>query len=109
MAKNESEAAVAVATKAPERAAPATKTPEQWKAVAFPASGKKARPHVSLWQHNAAAALHGWAKHQHHAGAPMQLTGEDYFAALVAASEPTGKAGDYVPHPAALSPYAGKV
>lgn len=109
MAKNESETAAAVATKGAERAALETKTPDQWKAVAFPRSGKKGRAHASLWQHNAAAALHGWDKHAHHEGAPMQLTGDDYFYALVAASEPTGKAGDYVPHPAALSPHAGKV
>lgn len=107
MAK-ESEAAQAAATKAPVHAAPETKTPEQWKLVAFPAGGKKKnRPHERRWQHDAAAALHGWTTHAHHAGAPMQLSGADYYEALVAASEP--KSGRYVPHPAALSPHAGKV
>ena len=82
------------------------RTPEQWRAHAFPNGGRdNKRLHPSLWQHSAAAALHGWDAHVHHVGAPMQLSGEDYFAALVSASEPDAK-GNYRPHPGALSPHA---
>lgn len=56
------------------------------------------------WQHNAASALHGWREHEHHAGAPIQLTGKAYRNALRAAAEPNAT-GNYVPHPAALSPH----
>jgi len=83
--------------------------------------------------HNGAAALHGWAEHAHHEGKPIQLSGDDYKAALKAASapitraldkdgKPTGEpvdsleaanAGiptitDYEPHKPALSPHKGK-
>lgn len=87
---------------------------------------------VYSWQHNAAAQLHGWAAHEHHAGAPIQLTPAEYQAALKAASEEVtrvvekdGKPGAvvdaasvksingtkplvsrYEPHKAALSPHA---
>jgi len=57
------------------------------------------------WKHAAARALHGWAEHAHHTGAPMELSAEDYAAALEAACNP-GKSGSYEPHPAALSPHA---
>lgn len=56
------------------------------------------------WQHNAAAALHGWGDHAHHAGKPMQLTAKAYRNALRAAANPDVK-GNYVPEPAALSPH----
>lgn len=82
------------------------------------------------WQHNAAAALHGWAEHEHHEAKPMHLSAEDYRAALLAASNPVtrvigkdGKLGekidsheaaakgipthtDYEPHAPALSRFA---
>lgn len=82
----------------------ALKTPEQWRDIAYKAD-KRGRQHASVWQHNAASAVHGWAEHAHHEGAPMLLTGEDYYAALVAASQPDEK-GNYVPHRAALSKHA---
>lgn len=40
------------------------------------------------WQHNAAAALHGWAEHEHHEAAPIALSLDDYKLALLAASAP---------------------
>lgn len=82
------------------------------------------------WQHAAAAALHGWAEHEHHAGEALKLSAEDYKKALLAASEPVtrivgkdGKPGDktnsedaanrgiqtvtdYEPHAAAVSPHS---
>ncbi len=99
-------AAAAAAETAPSVPAAVTQAPEEWAAQAFPPVGaKRDRNHPSLWQHAAAAALHGWAEHAHHAGAPMRLSAEDYFAALVAASEPDTQ-GNYRPHPGALSRHA---
>ena len=59
-----------------------------------------------LWEHEAAAVLHGWTKHAHHAGEPMQLSRQDYESALKAAGVTNAK-GEYMPHPAALSPHKG--
>ncbi len=84
-------------------------------------------------QHLAAAELHGWAEHAHHEAKPIQLSKEDYEAALHAAYHPVtrviGRDGkptggpidsldaankgtatitDYEPHKPALSPYKGK-
>lgn len=88
--------------------------------------------------HAAAEALHGWREHEHHEGAPIQLTADEYTAALKAASAPVTRVADdverngekysngadinshkaaelgvpvvtdYEPHPAALSPHRGK-
>lgn len=58
------------------------------------------------WRHNCAAKLHGWAEHKHHAGADIELSAEDYAAALKAVEEPDAK-GNYVPHVPALSPFKG--
>lgn len=83
-------------------------TPDHWARIAFPVTKRgnlSALPHPNYWQHKAAAALHGWAAHEHHAGAPMQLTAEAYYEALVAASKPN-KSGEYIPHFPALSPHA---
>ena len=80
------------------------RTPDAWAQAAFP-PGPRNMPHPQRWQQDAAAALHGWGDHEHHAGAPMQLTGVDYYQALVAASEPN-KDGHYVPHFPALSPHS---
>lgn len=50
------------------------------------------------WQHNAAAALHGWGGHgvadghEHHEGKPIELSRDDYKAALLAASSPVVRA-----------------
>ena len=58
-------------------------------------------PAIPNWQHGAAAALHCWDLHEHHAGGPLLLTESDYLAALKAAEGPS-----YKPHAAALSPHA---
>lgn len=83
-------------------------------------------------QHMAAEALHGWKEHAHHTGKPIELSADDYKAALHAAYHPVtrvvdkdGKRGvkidsleaankgtptttDYEPHPAALSIHNNK-
>lgn len=51
-----------------------------------------------MWRHAGASALHGWAEHAHHEGEPMQLSAEDYAAALEAAEQSNPK-----PHGPALS------
>ncbi len=76
-----------------------TRTPDEWAREYFPASDK-GRLHPRLMNHGAANGGHGWALHEHHAGAPMQLTREDYLAAIRAALT-----SPFAPHPAALSPY----
>jgi hypothetical protein len=58
-------------------------------------------PAIPAWQHGAAAGLHAWELHEHHAGGPLLVTESDYLAALKAAEGPT-----YEPHKPALSPYA---
>ena len=79
------------------------RTPAEWAAQCFPA-GTRGMPHPKLWQHKAAAALHGWGDHEHHAGEPIKLTGEEYYGALVAASEPATD-GNYLAHLPACSPH----
>lgn len=69
--------------------------------------GRAAPASTYSWQHNAAAQLHGWPQHEHHAGAPIRLTREDYELALAAAEAPD-PAGEYEPHEAALSEHKGK-
>ncbi len=95
-------------------------------------SGETTTLEVFSPQHMAAAALHGWDKHTHHEGKPIELSADDYKAALHAAYNPVtrivdkdGKPGavtdsheaaakgiptvtDYEPHAAALSPHNGK-
>jgi hypothetical protein len=58
--------------------------------------------------HEAAAVLHGWAEHEHHTGKTIELSRSAYQGALNAASHFAEGTGDYVPHPAALSPFKGK-
>ncbi len=60
-------------------------------------------------QHMAAAQLHGWNDHRHHAGADYAMTEEDYDAAIKAAARPvkcTDGRSRYVPHDAACSEHA---
>jgi len=88
---------------------PEVKSPEDW---CF-ALGLHSRPKLSkdkklklsnavpCWQHGAAAGLHCWHLHEHHAGSPLLMSESDYLAALKAAEGPT-----YEPHKPALSPYA---
>jgi hypothetical protein len=73
----------------------------EWRSLLFQPS-PRGRLHPQLWRHGAADALHQWALHQHHTGAEMRLTRDDYEAALAAASSPD-KAGSYQPHEAALA------
>ena len=88
------------------------RSPGQWAAILFPAS-ERGRLHADAWKHGAAEGLHGWMTHEHHAGAPIELTREDYESALRAAetlvtvTDEATKATTqtYVPHPAALSPH----
>ena len=115
--KNEREAATA----APAVSSSAEKrTPEEWAGVCGQRRPKTFEETVTtvngkpfdvvgpyLWEHEAAAVLHGWALHAHHAGEPIKLTRADYEAALKAAGVTNDK-GEYVPHPAALSPHKPK-
>ena len=60
-------------------------------------------------QHMAAAQLHGWNDHRHHAGSDDAMVEEDYEAAIKAAMRPvkcTDGRSRYVPHDAACSKYA---
>jgi len=82
-----------------------SRAPEAWAAEIFPPS-EKGRQHRDLYLHGAAAALHGWLLHEHHQGAPMALTRDDYCAALEAARRVSGNT--YAPHPAALSPHVAR-
>ena len=80
---------------------PRAMSPGEWCAAIFPS---ESRPHPDLWKHEAAAALHGWAAHRHHAGQPIQLTRADYEAAvaIVEGVQP------YTPHQTALSEHRGE-
>lgn len=51
------------------------------------------------WAHAAADTMHGWAAHAHHTGEPMQLTADDYAAAVRLATRRNAF------HPPALSPH----
>jgi len=46
------------------------------------------------WQHQAAAALHGWVEHEHHEAKPVDLSLDDYKKALLAASSPVVRAAN---------------
>ncbi len=64
-----------------------------------PKLGKLKRTKHPIWQHAAAAALHGWEQHKHDAAAPLELSETDYRAALKAIEgQPPLQ-----PHKAALS------
>jgi hypothetical protein len=80
---------------------PETRSPAEWSREFFPPSDRGSL-NKHLYRHGAAEALHGWTLHEHHAGAPIQLTREDYVAAIKAATTP---ANTFAPHPAALSPF----
>lgn len=55
-------------------------------------NGQAVDMNLFSWQHNAAAALHGWAEHEHHEGKPLELSRDDYKKALLAASAPVVRA-----------------
>lgn len=72
-----------------------TYSPAQWAKAMFPRTARGHWPR-NYWQHRVAEVLHGWARHEHEEGKPMQLSAADYEAAIKAASK--GK-----PHPPARS------
>lgn len=81
------------------------KSPDDWmhalqKFKVGPKVGTRPRVKIPFWQHNAAAALHGWKQHQHDTPEPLLLTEKNYLAALAAVEKP-----HLMPHPGALSPY----
>jgi hypothetical protein len=77
--------------------APTTQPPEGWAAVAF--APQNGQPHLDVWKHTRADALHHWTDHARLTGAPMQLSRTDYDAAVVAALASSI-------HLPALSPFA---
>lgn len=55
-------------------------------------NGQSVDMSANSWQHNAAAALHGWAEHEHNEAKPIELSLDDYKKALLAASVPVVRA-----------------
>jgi hypothetical protein len=82
-----------------------TKSPRQWFQELAPTEEDKPSRLQRLTSHQAAAAVHGWQIHSHHAGAPIQLTRADYEQAIVGATSGLGRAGIHRP---ALSPHKMK-
>lgn len=77
--------------------------PSEWADRLFPTtvSGSgRVSLHADRWRHEVAAVLHGWTEHEHHAGAPMALSRDDYDLAILAVE-------DAIPHEPALSPFKG--
>jgi hypothetical protein len=66
---------------------PATRTPTEWAADIFPPS-PRGRTHPELWKHGAAVALNRWVEQAHQQGAPVQLTRDEYQAAIDGACAP---------------------
>lgn len=63
------------------------------------------QPVTASARHRAAAVLHGWLDHAHHAGQPMRMVRDDYLAAL-AAADTTDERGRAQPHKPAESEYS---
>lgn len=89
-----------------------TSVPPQYDVQAMRASTEKRRPldwrkecGVPTWAHAAARTVHGWRQHRYHAGKPLQVTRDDYMAAIAAANDNTG---EVKPHGPALSEHKGK-
>lgn len=74
--------------------------------AAYGRSEIDAQPTAYTAAHQAAATLHGWPRHSHHANRQMQLTLADYRKALAAASTTPDGYLTSVPHAPAFSPYA---
>lgn len=68
------------------------RSPEEWRVLLG----------VRASRHACARQLHGWHEHEHHAGAPMQITEKAYREALDAA-----QTADCKPSPNAVSPHRG--
>jgi hypothetical protein len=102
MAEESSAAAVAVSEPRRAQKAEALATPEQhaiatgnarryMPAVAFGGAGESPMPRETLGfsaEHAAAAALHGWALHEHQEGEPIKISADAYAEALKAAAHP---------------------
>jgi hypothetical protein len=80
--------------------APEKKTPTEWAKETVAPDGKPnfipcrhrwQRAHFG-WQHQAAAVRHGWKDHELATSAEIELTREDYLAALDAVSQPKARA-----------------
>ncbi len=86
-----------------------TKTPEQWAFATgqFTIGPKPRRLKQLSWQHNVASVVHGWPQHKHNAQSEIQLTKEDYIAAINAIEKQLAD-GTIVPHDGALSSYMKK-
>lgn len=78
----------------------ARKTPTEWAKETVAPDGKPnfipcrhrwQRPRFS-WQHQAAAVRHGWADHKLATSTEIELSREDYLAALEAVSQPKARA-----------------
>lgn len=69
-----------------------TRTPEEWRIALS----------VRASRHACARQLHGWREHEHHEGAPIQLTEGAYLESLDAA-----QTADCIPSPNAVSPHRG--
>lgn len=103
----------------PELAKVERKSPRDWalelgnlKLRPLPAETPNALTECYTAPHASAVVLHGWRQHQHHEGAPMLLTREDYLAALdatqVAHEATPDEPNAYRPHLPALSHHKSK-
>lgn len=59
----------------------------QEQAVRFGGGNADLKTELLSWEHTAAAQLHGWNAHEHHAGGSFRMTPDDYAGALKAAAE----------------------
>jgi hypothetical protein len=80
---------------------------DEWGRIRFPITGKGVMKSIppDAWKHTAAAAMHGWNEHAHHAGQPMRLSEADYDKALEAAGDGRGSKA----HAAAVSAHCPRV
>jgi len=72
----------------------------EWRDRKFPRTAT-GRMHRDAWKHGATEALHGWRKYAHDAAAELQLSEQDYDAAIDAACK-QGPSGHYEPHQPAV-------
>jgi len=78
---------------APPKPAAERRPPEEWRALLAPRAS----------HHAAARMLHGWTEHEHHQGAPMQLSESAYREAIAFAVRVPA-----IPSPNAVSPHRGR-
>lgn len=107
--RDESEFTPTEAGTAPAKKGAGTASPEEWaraKGHFFPA---KIRGHEDRFSaaYAAAATLHGWSSHAHHAGEPMQLSELDFVEALKAAMPATGNPKAHRPALSKFCPHDG--